>query len=165
MLWYRYYTAVLQIFFFQKYIQTLNGGGTYNTARSELEPFGLVFRAIGKTENSHGRRRKRYAIGKQNGTGPSHTSAGDDLEVERKPTAENSSAQHLIAKCCRVSMKPIRELVSAIAKLTRTHDKHTTHVHQSTYTLAGRWTLSVGCTHRTPQDSRIPFVFQTALNA
>lgn len=53
---------------------------------------------MGKTENSHERRRKRYAIGKQNGAAPSHTSTGDDLEVERKPTAENSSAQHLIGE-------------------------------------------------------------------
>jgi hypothetical protein len=28
-----------------------------------------------------------------------HTFTGDDLEAERKPTAEKSSAQHLIAKC------------------------------------------------------------------
>jgi len=55
---------------------------------------------IGETENLH-ERRKRYKFGVQNGTPPSDYGDGggdDDLEAERKTTAENSGAQHHIAK-------------------------------------------------------------------
>jgi len=59
-------------------------------------------------------------------------------------------------------MKPFRELVSAIAKRTRTHDKHTTHTEVHTRLRADRHYPS-NITFIGRRKSRdFPFVFQTA---